>query len=191
MFGRQSGSALFVVFRLIWRGPRVFLRRLWTAVYSRAIAQCGRDTVFASGVYIDRPRQIIIGKNCYIGQNVRMGSELRSAQCVIADDVQISEGCTIDYTGGLQIGRRTLLSSGVTILSHDHGYDPHSRPVPVPLEIGDDVWIGTNALILPGTKQIGQGAIVGAGAVVTRPVPDSAIVVGNPARVVKIRHTEE
>ncbi|MCT1353180.1 hypothetical protein M4D77_07450 [Gordonia sp. p3-SID1431] len=53
--------------------------------------------------------------------------------------------------------------------------------------IGDDSWIGANALILPGCSRIGVGAVIGAGAVLTADVPDFALVVGVPARVVKYR----
>jgi acetyltransferase-like isoleucine patch superfamily enzyme len=57
--------------------------------------------------------------------------------------------------------------------------------------IGNDVWIGQNALILPSVSRIGDGAVVGAGAVVTKDVPDFAVVVGNPAKIAKYRFTSE
>ena len=56
-----------------------------------------------------------------------------------------------------------------------------------PLHICSDVWIGARAIILPGRKRIGKGVIIGAGSVVTKYLPDYAIVGGNPARVVKMR----
>lgn len=59
------------------------------------------------------------------------------------------------------------------------------------LEIMNDVWIGENVIILPGCKKIGNGAIVGAGSVVTHDVPPYAIVAGNPARVLRYRFDEE
>lgn len=59
-----------------------------------------------------------------------------------------------------------------------------------PVWIGNDVWIGNRAIILPGVK-IGNGAIIGAGAVVSKDVPDMAVVVGNPARIVKFRNNEK
>ncbi|UVJ41668.1 CatB-related O-acetyltransferase [Arthrobacter sp. CJ23] len=58
-------------------------------------------------------------------------------------------------------------------------------------EIGDDAWIGAGALILPGCRSIGTGAVVGAGSVVTKDVPDFSIVVGNPARIIGQRLTEQ
>jgi hypothetical protein len=60
-----------------------------------------------------------------------------------------------------------------------------------PLTIGNDVWIGTNALVLPHVKRIGDGAVVAAGAVVAKDVPPYAVVVGNPARVVRFRFGKE
>lgn len=59
------------------------------------------------------------------------------------------------------------------------------------LEIGNDVWIGHHALILPGVKKIGDGAVIGAGAVVGKDVPPYAVMVGNPARVVRYRYSPE
>lgn len=60
----------------------------------------------------------------------------------------------------------------------------------VSITIGDDTWIGSNVTILPGCRRIGVGAVIGAGSVVTKDVPDFAIVVGNPARVISTRLTE-
>ena len=60
-----------------------------------------------------------------------------------------------------------------------------------PLEIGNDVWIGANAVILPEVNRIGNGAVIGAGAVVSKDVPDYGVVLGNPARLVKKRFSDE
>jgi len=59
------------------------------------------------------------------------------------------------------------------------------------LVIGNDVWVGQNAIILSSVKRIGDGAVIGAGAVVTRDVPDFAIVGGNPAKVIRYRFSKE
>lgn len=59
------------------------------------------------------------------------------------------------------------------------------------IEIGSDVWIGSNVTILPGCTRIGFGAVIGAGSVVTKDIPDFAVAVGNPARVIRLRHSEQ
>lgn len=56
------------------------------------------------------------------------------------------------------------------------------------LIIGDDVWIGARVTILPNVKRIGSGVIIGAGAVVTKPIPDYAVVGGNPAKIIRFRN---
>ena len=61
----------------------------------------------------------------------------------------------------------------------------------IPLKIGNDVWIGHNAIIMPHVREIGDGAVVAAGAVVNKDVPPYAVVVGNPSRVVRYRFSEE
>lgn len=61
----------------------------------------------------------------------------------------------------------------------------------IPLEIGNDVWIGHNATIMPHVRSIGDGAVVGAGSVVNKDVPPYGVVVGNPGRVVRYRFSEE
>jgi carbonic anhydrase/acetyltransferase-like protein (isoleucine patch superfamily) len=60
-----------------------------------------------------------------------------------------------------------------------------------PLEIGHDAWLGHGCTILPGCRRIGIGAVVGAAAVVTRDVPDLAVVTGNPARVQRMRFSDD
>jgi len=59
------------------------------------------------------------------------------------------------------------------------------------LRVGNDVWIGFNVTIAPGVSNIGDGSVIGAGAVVTKDVPDYAIVAGNPARIIKYRFSEQ
>ncbi len=80
---------------------------------------------------------------------------------------------------------------------HPYWYNPNlalvnDRDVPRSgIEIAAGSWIGANALILPGCRRVGVGAVVGAGSVVTKDVPDFAVVVGNPAKVVKYRLSSE
>lgn len=59
------------------------------------------------------------------------------------------------------------------------------------IEIGNDVWVGQNAVILSSVNRIGDGAVIGAGSIVTRDVPDFAVVAGNPAKIIRFRFSEE
>ena len=75
--------------------------------------------------------------------------------------------------------------------SSAHRVSSAAAPDPMTPTIGNDVWLGHHAIILPGASKIGDGAVIGAGAVVNRDVPPYAVIVGNPGRVVKFRFPEE
>ena len=108
--------------------------------------------------------------------------------------------------GGIKIGRYTSIATGVRMFLRNHPLDHLSTHpffyencqgaletvefAPGRLEVGHDVWIGCNALIMPGCHRIGNGAVIGAGAIVTKNVPDFAIVVGNPAKRIRDRFSE-
>lgn len=105
-------------------------------------------------------------------------------------------GINCHIYGPVAIGDHVMMGPEVTILTSNHRYDRLDIPMMdqggtehLPVTIEDDVWIGTKVIILPGVR-IGKGAIVGAGSVVTRPVPPYAIVAGNPARLIRFRHGE-
>jgi hypothetical protein len=76
-----------------------------------------------------------------------------------------------------------LLSEGVLIYTQDHGYDPRSLPTCSPLEIGENVWIGARAIVLPSVRKIGNGAIIGAGALVTRDIDVDQVFVADSGRL--------
>lgn len=107
-------------------------------------------------------------------------------------NVYLGPYVTIYGHGGVTIGEGTLVSMKATILSSNHGVPPNGpkiREQPdelLPTKIGSDVWIGANAVILGGVT-IGDGAVVAAGAVVTKDVQAGAIVAGVPARLVRKR----
>lgn len=99
----------------------------------------------------------------------------------------INSRCRLDTRGGITIGNGVSISDEVIILTSDHDmecpiFSGRNRQV----EIGDHVWVGTRATILPGVR-IGSGAVVAAGAVVTKDVDPQAVVAGVPARVVRYR----
>lgn len=121
------------------------------------------------------------------GARVAFGQGLR-----IGDYSGLGVNCFVD--GPVTIGRNVLMGPQVAIWRRNHAFGRSDVPIraqgatkPQPLCICDDTWIGFRAIILPSVTRIGRGAIIGAGAVVSRNVPDYAIVAGNPGRIVKMR----
>lgn len=108
----------------------------------------------------------------------------------IGDDTGIGAFVHVWGGGGVTIGDRVLIASHVVITSATHDYNNDSiRFAPVitkPIFIEDDVWIGAHSVIMPGIT-IGKGAVIGAGSVVTKDIPEMAIVVGIPAKIIKYR----
>ena len=99
----------------------------------------------------------------------------------------VNTRCRLDTRGGIYIGENVIISSEVIILTADHDMDLNSMPGRVKaVKIDDYAWIGTRAMILPGVT-IGKGAVVAAGAVVTKNVEPYKVVAGVPAKMIKER----
>lgn len=113
-------------------------------------------------------------------------------------DVEIGDcsgmGINCQLPANVRIGSNVMMGPDVLAIGQSHKFDSIETPMrlqgdmpPYPVTIEDDVWIGARVIILPGVT-VCKGAIIGAGAVVTRDVPPYAICVGNPARVVRYRN---
>lgn len=109
------------------------------------------------------------------GQNISVGK-----------GVFINACCHFQDQGGITIGDGAQIGHNVVLATLNHEAEPSRRKItkPGPITIGENVWIGSNAVVVPGVS-IGDGAIVAAGAVVTKDVPPNAVVGGVPARVIK------
>jgi maltose O-acetyltransferase len=136
--------------------------------------------------------QIGPGAAILMGQRVLVGGLLSGRKQVrIGSDAVINHGCVLQTLGGLCIGAHASISAGVFIMTAGHEVnDPGFAMVSQPIMIEDYAWIGVRATILSGIT-IGKGAVVAAGAVVTRDVPPFAIVAGVPARMIGKRSLEE
>lgn len=142
--------------------------RLWRAV-RRSVA---------------RPLFISCGKQV----NIERGAFFGAGVVSLGDRSGIGIGCQLK--GPVEIGRDVMMGPEVVVFTRSHVFDDTSLPMmdqgssaPQKVVIGDDVWIGQRAMIMPGVT-IGNGAIIGAGAVVTKDVPPMAKAAGNPARIV-------
>lgn len=113
---------------------------------------------------------------CDYGSNIHLGAR-----------VFFNFNCTVLDVCEVRIGDYTLFGPGVQILTPLHPLDATLRRTQEygkPIEIGSDVWVGGGALILAGVR-IGSRAIIGAGSVVTRDIPDGVLAAGNPCRVIR------
>lgn len=109
----------------------------------------------------------------------------------IGEGTIIGEFSFLDGRGGLKIGSHTDIASQVLIYTSEHDINhPEFKAVESPVEMGDYVFIGPRAIILPGVK-IGRGVVIAAGAVVTEDVPAGKIVAGVPAKVIGERKLKE
>jgi acetyltransferase-like isoleucine patch superfamily enzyme len=155
------------------------------------LARCGTGVVFEPGVLVFHPENVEIGDGVYVGHGAILKGYHRN-RLVIGDGSWIGQMCILHSAGGIEIGRNVGVGPAVKILTSRHaeaGRDVpilHSPIETAPVVVRDDADLGIGAILLPGVT-VGRGAQVGAGAVVTKDVPDYAVVAGNPARVLRSR----
>jgi len=129
------------------------------------------------------------GKNVYLFGGVII---IAPSGVRIGNRVTVNTRSRLDGSGQLEIGDDVMIGPGVQIITSNHRFDRLDIPMMYqginkkPVLIKDDVWIGSNSIILPGVT-IGTGAIVSAGAVVTKNIMDFDIVAGVPSKVIKSR----
>lgn len=146
---------------------------------------------------IFKKQGVIIHNNCTFGGIEFKGKAVIEPYCRLSGDPKIIIGdnfymnANCHMLGDITIGNDVMIGPKTVIWGRDHGIkkdktmreQEHSKQ---PISIGNDVWIGANVTILKGVN-IGNGVVVGAGSVVTKDIPEYAIVVGNPAKIVKYR----
>ncbi len=128
---------------------------------------------------------LLVGSNCLFVRPHGVGG----GDLVFGQQVKIHRDVEIDYSGGVTVGDDVWLSQSVLIETHDHKVNTGPKSsweyVSSSLTINDNVWIGAKAIILEPVSSIGKGAVVAAGAVVTKDVEPYTIVAGVPAKVIK------
>ncbi|MGX9463000.1 acyltransferase [Shewanella sp. A14] len=142
-------------------------------------------------LFAEPGRDINIGHQCMIAAEVFMHGPI-----TLGNEVAINHGCSLDGgRNGIKIGNQTRIANNVTIYAFNHGMAPNTPVYQQPATsngviIGQDVWIGAQAGIVDGVN-IGDHAIIGMGSIVTKNVPNYAIVAGNPARVIGDRRDKK
>jgi acetyltransferase-like isoleucine patch superfamily enzyme len=160
--------------------------------YIRLIAPLYQHRAWSSKIYwsvrMDTPpyRRFWLGRKSVIESYCCINNAV--GDVTIGDHTRIGIHCTV--IGPVCIGNNVNLAQGITVTALNHNFADSNRKIDEqgistkPVVIGDDVWIGANAVILPGVT-IGRHVVVAAGAVVTKDVPDYSLVAGVPAKEIK------
>jgi acetyltransferase-like isoleucine patch superfamily enzyme len=175
------------LFRVLRRGVR---RPFWR----------WRLSAFGAGSDIAAPTHIVGGLGIAIGQRVRIWHSARiealkttagQGRIRIGDQTVIQPHVHIGAAKSIEIGVGVLIASHVYMTDHDHDFADASTPpiknrrlMVAPVSIGDYAWLGERVTILKGAN-VGEHSVIGAGAVVTRPIPPFSVAVGIPARVIQ------
>ena len=163
--------------------PRWYIRLLAPLYQHR-----GRHSVIHHSVRMDTPpyRQFRLGRYSVIESGACINNAV--GDVIIGDYTRIGLHNTI--IGPVNIGHHVNLAQGITVTALNHNFEDSEKKIDeqgvctTPVVIEDDVWIGANAVILPGVR-VGTHSVVAAGAVVTKEVPPHSIVAGIPAKIIK------
>jgi acetyltransferase-like isoleucine patch superfamily enzyme len=157
-------------------------------IYSLSGLKVGRNTSL-SRLSITWPHQVAIGNNCILEKQIYFkfdGIWKPGPSIIIGDHVFIGTGCEFNIRKMIRVGNDALIASGCRFIDHDHGTAPDElirkqHGAEKEIIIGNNTWIGCNVTILKGVK-IGDGAVVAAGAVVTKSILSNEIWAGVPAK---------
>ncbi|ELS02159.1 acetyltransferase (isoleucine patch superfamily) [Xenococcus sp. PCC 7305] len=171
----------------------------WRNLYYRALGVKLKGYIWLREIEIPRNyTEIEIEANCALDRGVTLlcsGKSLSHPKIIIGASTYLNRHAFIDAILSLKIGRDCAVGPGCYLTDHDHGLDPELTPLKQPMfaqatVIGDRVWLGANVTVLKGVT-IGNDAVIGAGSVVTKDIPESAIAVGIPAKVIKYKQQKE
>lgn len=179
---------------LHWRLFNLRIRHRFAA-FGRGTRLYPYPMLLAGERFISLGAGVVIGRGAQLTAWDRFGNQRFNPTIRIGDGTSIGDGAHITAVNRIELGKNVLTGKYVLITDNSHGAmdpaeletAPNKRPLVSkgPVVIEDNVWIGEKASILPGVH-IGRGAIIGAGAVVTKDVPAGCMALGVPARIVQI-----
>jgi acetyltransferase-like isoleucine patch superfamily enzyme len=174
--------------RTVFGNPSELLRIArvaWTSFRFRWIQRCvGKNTVVGEGTVMVNSANIEIGSGCLIKDRVYMRAGI-AGSIVIDDGAALNSFVQMYGHGGIKIGKNAQLGPNTVVTTTGHDYLSGSLETEYAgISIGEGVWIGANCTIIGGVH-IGDQAVIGAGAVVTKNIPPRCVAVGVPARVVR------
>jgi virginiamycin A acetyltransferase len=191
---RESVKALFRFLALLAVLPELLSFRLWAALLGRDRALEGSSQTLSLfpglvGVYLRRAFLMRVLDECHPSVTVEFGTLFSQTGARLEQNVYVGPRC---HLGLVHIGRDTLVGPAVHVPSgaQTHAADDPDRPIREQgqarstVRIGPGCWIGSAAIVM---ADVGEGTIVGAGAVVTRPLPPYVVAAGVPARVIRER----
>jgi acetyltransferase-like isoleucine patch superfamily enzyme len=162
--------------------------------YLSKLAWLGKNVIIEDGVRIFFPERVEIGDDVYIGHNTVLKGYF-DKRLIIGSGTWIGPQCFMYAAGGISIGQNVGVGPGVVILTSAHKDPVNDEPIlhqPIdfsPVHLDDGCDIGARTTILKGVR-IGKGVQIGAGAVVTKDIPDRAIAAGIPAKILRFREVK-
>lgn len=186
-----NGFIKNVIFRLRFRSREINIPLSTTIVNPQNI-QIGKGSVFGPHCYIkagyDNRTYIEIGQKVKVKSGTRISTS--SGKITIDDYCYFGQNVWIGGIGDVSIGANSIFAMNVVIISSNHDYINISVPyvngpeIPKHINIGSNVWVGANSVVLPGAM-IDDGVVVAAGSVVRGYVEKNSLVAGNPAKLIK------
>lgn len=163
------------------RNPNKLKRLCWEIVYATLFRPTPRWCLNGWRVRLLK----LFGAKIAAGVRIQGGAEIwQPWKLTIGENSWIDGGVKLYSVDEIKIGANAVISEGAYICTASHDIRSEAfELVTKPIEIGDSAWIAARAIVLPGRK-VGEGAVVAAGAVVTRDVEPDNVVAGNPARVI-------
>ncbi|MBW7909278.1 MAG: acyltransferase [Kiritimatiellae bacterium] len=194
--------------------PGAFGLFVRSKLYPRLLGACGRGVVFGTGVVLRHPHKIRIGNDVVVddhcvldakgqsNEGISIGSGVfigrnsilscKNGDIVLGDGANIGFNCEVFSGARVEIGARVMLAAYTYVIGGGHAYDRmdvsplEQARTAVGVTVGEGAWLGAGVKVLDGTS-VGANSIVGAGAVVTKVIPENSVAAGIPAEVLRSR----